>query len=98
MLKPGGLPIDMGGGVFDHTPYNGSLAAQIEAELNQLLFDDGMTQLPLDDTQDTRERRRLFVAIARGVVRHLRDNAGSIDVKVNTVPVTAHPVLHVDGM
>ena len=30
MLKPGNLPIDLGGGSFDNTPYNNSMAAEIE--------------------------------------------------------------------
>jgi hypothetical protein len=98
MLKPGALPIDLGGGVFDNTPYNGSLAAQIETELNLLLAADGLQTLPLDNAQETRDRRRLFVAIARGVVRHLRDQQTSIDVHVTTVPSTVHPTLNTTGL
>jgi hypothetical protein len=98
MLKPGGLPIDLGGGTFDNTPYTGSLAERIETELNLLLAADGLQTLPLDNTQETRDRRRLFVAIARGVLRHLHDNAGDIDVTTNVVPSTVHPVLNVTGL
>jgi hypothetical protein len=98
MVKPGALPVDMGGGVFDNTPYNDSLAAQIESELNLLLAADGLQTLPLDNAQETRERRRLFVAIARGVIRHLRDNQNSIDVHVVAIPSTVHPVLNTTGI
>ncbi len=98
MLKPGGLPQDLGGGVFDNTPYDNSLAAAIEHELNLLLQADGLATLPLDNTQDTRDRRRMFVAIARGVVRHLRDNANAIDVTVSVTPSTVHPVLNTTGL
>jgi hypothetical protein len=98
MLKPGALPVDLGGGVFDSAPYNGSMAAQIESELNLLLTADGLLALPLDNAQETRDRRRLFVAIARGVVRHLRDQQAAIDVKVTVVPSTVHPVLNTTGL
>jgi len=98
MLKPGGLPVDLGGGVFDDAPYANSLAAAIETELNALLSADGLQALPLDNSQDTRDRRRMFVAIARGIVRHLRDNANAIDVTVNATPSTVHPVLNATGL
>jgi hypothetical protein len=98
MLKPGALPVDIGGGVFDNSPYNGSLAAQIETELNSLLAADGLQTLPLDNTQETRDRRRLFVAIARGMIRHLHDQQASIDVKVSVVPATVHPILNTTGL
>ncbi len=98
MLKPGALPVDLGGGTFDDSPYNGSLAAQIEQELNLLLAADGLQTLPLDNTQESRDRRRLFVAIARGMVRHLRDQQTAIDVKVTVLPSTVHPVLNVSGL
>ena len=77
MLKPGALPVDLGGGVFDSAPYNGSMAAQIESELNLLLAADGLQTLPLDNAQETRDRRRLFVAIARGVVLRGVDLSGA---------------------
>jgi hypothetical protein len=54
-----------------------SMAAAIENELNLSLLADGLPGLPMDASRETRDRRRLFVAIARGVVRHLRDNEGS---------------------
>lgn len=98
MLKPGALPFDLGGGVFDDAPYTGSLAAQIEDELNLLLTADGLQPVPLDNTQESRDRRRLFVAIARGIVRHLRDQQAAIDVKVSALPSTVHPVLNVAGL
>ena len=97
-LKPGDLPVDLGGGAFDNTPYVGSLAAQIEAELNLLLQNDGLQTLPLDNSQETRDRRRLMVAIARGVIRHLRDNANAIDVSFGSPPITHHPVFQTTGL
>lgn len=60
--------------------FSGSMAAAIESELNAMLVNDGLPGLPVDSSPETRDRRRLFVAIARGVVRHLRDNQASIVV------------------
>ncbi len=68
----------------DQTDVSGladSMALTIEDELNALMVLDGLPPL-VTDTEDpsVRDRRRLFVAIARGVVRHLRDNKDSIDI------------------
>lgn len=57
--------------------FSGSMAQAIEAELNAMLIADGLPPLPIDAGQDTRDRRRLFVAIARGVVGHLKANEAS---------------------
>jgi hypothetical protein len=62
--------------------FSGSMAAEIEAELNRLLTNDNLPALPLDDSSETRDRRRLFVAIARGVVRHLVENRSAITVEL----------------
>ena len=97
MLKPGNLPTSLGGGAFDNTPYDNSMAAEIEAQLNQLLTADGLQAMPIDNSQETRDRRRLFVAIARGVVRHLRDNADAIDINETIGPVT-HPTINTTGL
>ena len=97
MLKPGDLPTILGGGGVDGTPYVNSMAAEIETQLNQLLAADGLQTLPLDNTQETRDRRRLFVAIARGVVKHLRDNANAIDIHETIGPIT-HPTLNTTGL
>lgn len=58
-----------------------SMADAMERAFNQLLQNDGKTQFPIDSTQDeTRDRRRLFAAIAQGVVAHLRDNPDAFDI------------------
>ena len=67
--------------------FDGSMAAAIETELNALLEADLLPPLPMGDTPDRRDRRRLFVAIARGVVRHLKENEASF--KVTYQPVAA---------
>jgi hypothetical protein len=71
-IKPGSLD-----------DFSGSMALAIESELNALLIGDGLPGLPSGPAQDVRDRRRLFVAIARGVVRHLRDHQTSIVVPYN---------------
>ena len=58
------------GGVL--TP--GSMAHTIERALEDLV--------PLGANEDPLGRRKLVLAIARGVVEHLRANAGSIHVTV----------------
>ena len=65
-------------GTLDTFP--GSMAEAIEVELNLMLAADNLPQVPLDASPDTRDRRRLFVAIARGVVNHLAANQASIVV------------------
>jgi len=65
-----------------------SMAADMEAELNAMLVADGLPALPMDDTPDRRDRRRLFVAIARGVVRHLKSHEASLGVLYLDAPLT----------
>ena len=62
--------------------FTGSMAEAIENELNRLLINDGLPSLPDDDSQETRDRRRLFVAVARGVVRHLAENHTALTTNV----------------
>jgi hypothetical protein len=55
--------------------FAGSMAEAMENALNELLDEAGMPTFDVDDNSpETRDRRRLFVAIARGIVRHLDDN------------------------
>lgn len=56
--------------------FNGSMAQAIETELAPLLD----TALPALGTPERRDMRRLFVAIARGVVSHLKANQASMVV------------------
>nr|WP_310525016.1 hypothetical protein [Polymorphobacter sp.] len=68
-IKPGSLD-----------DFGASMAEAIENELNARMILDGLPGLPMEDTPERRDRRRLFVAIARGVMRHLKDNEASIVV------------------
>src|SRR5260370_13511829 len=77
-LKPGDI-----GKPSDGEPpgnYGQSLAQASENELNNLLVAEGKPALILDNSTDSRDRRMLFVAIARGVVSHLTGNAGAFKV------------------
>lgn len=93
-LKPGamGSPDDPG------TPseFAASMAATIEAELNRLLQAEGLPRLPVDDnSRETRDRRRLFVAIARGILRHLDERRDAITV-LRIDGTTVSPALDID--
>jgi hypothetical protein len=52
--------------------FNNSMAAAIESAFERVWNDRMGTPLP-DETRD--DRRMMFVAIAQGVIRHLKDNA-----------------------
>lgn len=60
--------------------FNGSMAHAIEEALRTTLIADGLPDLPMDDTSERRDRRRLFVAIARGIMAHLEANESSMVV------------------
>jgi hypothetical protein len=79
--------------------FQNSPAESIEKALNALLLADGLEQLPVtNNTEETRHRRRLLVAIAQGVVRQLVDNADAFQI----VDAANHPtgekiIIHADG-
>ena len=96
-LKPG----QMGSANDPSTPaaFADSMAADIEAAFNDLLQDAGLPPLADDNSKESRDRRRLFVAIARGVVRHLveHQDAFTIHVPHDVDGVTVHPTIAVEG-
>ena len=59
-----------------------SMGAAIERQLNNLLTDP----LPTDDTAEARDRRRMFAAIARGVIEHLAANPDALKVEITNAP------------
>ncbi len=79
-IKPGSLD-----------DFGSSMAEAIEDQLDAMLIGDGLPGLPMDSSKETRDRRRLFVAIARGVVEHLEKNESSIVVQfmLGSTTVTA---------
>ncbi len=72
-----------------------SIALAIEQELNTLLLADGLPMLSSGAEDAVRDRRRLFCAIGRGVVRHLVDRrtAFEIDVDEGVGTLMRHPNL-----
>ena len=93
-IRPGRFETDQ----TDYTGFADSMAAAIERELNDLLTLDGLPTLVMDETdREVRDRRRFFLAIARGVVRHLRDRQTSIDITLPGGEVV-HPVFNVEGL
>jgi hypothetical protein len=75
-----------------------SIAFEIERAMNELLVADGLPALPSDGSDATRDRRRLFCAIGRGVARHLaaRDSAFEIDVDEGSGTAMRSPSLTSD--
>jgi hypothetical protein len=55
----------------DYGPFANSMAEAMDNALRTLMLDDGLPDLKMDPNDpEVRDRRRLFVAIARGVVAH----------------------------
>jgi hypothetical protein len=75
--------------------FAGSMAAAIEDALNEQLLADGMHPLPAGDIA-ARDRRRLFVAIAEGVIRHLDANPQALRVVFTHGPDHHDYRAHVD--
>ena len=84
-LRPGGM-----GNASD--PLNArppdfanSMADAMDTAFHTLLSKEGMKTFAVDtNSKEARDRRRLFVAIAQGVIRHLTDNAGALVIKDTT--------------
>lgn len=80
-LKPGSL-----------ANFANSMAAEIESELDAMMIADGLPPMSMDESeQSVRDRRRFFIAIARGVVRHIEQRKAAIQVFCEhnqTKPVT----------
>lgn len=91
-LAPGDLrptkPPNPPGNATDYTLFADSLAHEIEKQLDALMQNDGLPPLVTDPTDRTvRDRRRLFVAIARGVVLHLANNKDAFVIGTNNTTV-----------
>jgi hypothetical protein len=82
-LKPGGMGAVGSDLNAMPTDFAGSMAAEIEDALHRLLGDDGIHAFDQDtNSSDARDRRRLLVAIAQGVVGHIVRHVGAIQVSV----------------
>jgi hypothetical protein len=92
-LNPGDFSSDQ----IDYSAFDGSMADFVDRELDRLMQLDGLTGLSFDtNDRDVRARRRLFVAIARGVLVYLHQNADAVDVPI-LGNVTVHPTINVTG-
>jgi hypothetical protein len=79
------------GGGSQPPDFADSMAKAIEDELNKLLGSDGKQQLPTDGTKDeAKDRRRFLAAIARGVIRHLKENPDALQVVFTQVASPHH--------
>jgi len=78
-------------GDLDPGTFAGSMADEIEKAFNR-----HGPPLPTTDSQETRDRRRLFVAIAEGVIRHLDANESAFRVVFDDVPVSGTFDAHVE--
>ena len=84
-LVPGNLTP---GNAADYSLFVNSMAEEIENQLNQLMTNDGLPPLSMDlSDQAVRDRRRLFVAIARGVVLHLAANEDAFVISTNNTTI-----------
>jgi hypothetical protein len=94
-IKPG----RMGSPAAAATPgvFADSMAADIESAFNALLADEDLPRVPDDNSKESRDRRRLFVAIARGIVRHLDEHRSAITVTVPDGGGTVSPEFDIDG-
>ena len=98
-LRPGNLGVIPN----DYSQFINSMASSMEQELNNLMTLDGLPALSMDvNDESIRDRRRLFVAIARGIVKHLAENKDAIDIELPdaiNLPVTVQPkTIRTDGV
>lgn len=95
------MPIHPGNFVSNRTDYSrfvNSMADEIDKALRDLMILDGLPPLKTDPNDpETRDRRRLFVAIARGVAKHLDDRANSFRITLPApLSVVVTPDIDVD--
>lgn len=97
-LKPGGLGASMsaGGGSGIPPEYAVSMAQAMEDALNVLLVQEGKPDLPTENTTETRDRRILFVAIARGIVQHLAANQPAFSIRRDDNSVLTNHNVHIE--
>jgi hypothetical protein len=84
----------------NYSDFDGSMADRMDRELDRLMrLDDPLGHeigLSLEnDDKDVRARRRLFVAIARGIVLHLKDHQDGLPVTVSAFGTTVNPDIQI---
>ena len=63
--------------------FAGSMAAAMESALNNLLVGVGREPVPTNNSDETRDRRVMFLAIAQGIVNHLVANQDAFTIVNN---------------
>ena len=90
-IKPGNYP---NGVISDYSSFAGSMADEMDKALRQLMLTDGLGDISMDPADpDVRHRRRLFIAIARGIARHLEAQESAFKI---TLPLLGNPVVTPD--
>ena len=75
---------------LDYPAVQNSMALRIEWELNRLLVNDNLPTLPdKADDREVRDRRRLFVAIARAVTWALTQTPPTVTIKIQAAEIAA---------
>lgn len=85
-------PVRLYGGTI--ADFADSMAEEIEKAFNQVRGENGLPALS-GTTVDVRDRRMLFIAIARGVINHLDKKHAAFEVAVPEPLDDAFPV-HID--
>jgi hypothetical protein len=78
--------------------FAGSMAEAMENALNAALSGDSMKTFKVDtNSTEARDRRRMFVAIATGMVQYLKNNMDGLQIfdALNN-PVNEHIVMNTD--
>jgi hypothetical protein len=76
------MPAKLYGGAIED--FADSMAAEMETALNEVRGEEGLSALPTGD----QDRRMLFIAIARGVINHLRKKQEAFAVTVTDGTLT----------
>jgi len=75
-----------------------SMADAMDTAFNSLLQQEGSHFELNTNSKEARDRRRIFVAVAQGVVRHLKDNSHALRVvTARDVPTGERLVIDTDG-
>ena len=76
-IKPGNFVADQ----VDYSHFVNSMADEMDKALADLMALDHLPALKTDPhDREVRDRRRLFVAIARGVAKHLHDHGADFRI------------------
>ncbi len=86
------------GGTLDLDDFAGSMAEEIEKALDEVRQERGYAALPKPPTADKNDlddRRMLFVAIARGVIRYLATHEDAFEITFDLVDISVTTHVHI---